>query len=90
MLLFSLMATAQKRLVKGYVRDSITGVPIVNAIITNESTKKMITPDQNGFFSISASRGDLIFINAFNYNFDTVKAISNLADTLQISFDSGK
>ncbi len=85
MLLFSLMATAQKRLVKGYVRDSITGVPIVNAIITNESTKKMITPDQNGFFSISASRGDLIFINAFNYNFDTVKAISNLADTLQIS-----
>ncbi len=75
---------AQKRLVNGYVHDSITGVPIVNAIITNESTKQMITPDQNGFFSIQAERGDLIFINAFNYEFDTVKATYGLPDTLHI------
>ena len=77
-------AIAQKRLINGYVRDSITGVPIVNAIITNESTKKMITPDQNGFFSILATRGDLIFINAFNYDFDTLKATYGLPDTLHI------
>ncbi len=83
-ILFSLNAMAQKRLVKGYVHDSITGVPIVNAIISNETTKKMITPDQNGFFSILASRGDLIFIDAFNYNFDTVKTTYGLPDTLHI------
>ena len=81
----SLSALAQKRLIKGYVRDSITGVPIVNAIITNESTRKMITPDQNGFFSITASRGDMIFINAFNYNFDTLYNTSRLPDTVLIS-----
>lgn len=75
---------AQKRLVQGYVRDSITGVPIINAIISNETTKKMITPDQNGFFSIAASRGDLIFIDAFNYNFDTVKTNYGMPDTLRI------
>ena len=85
LLLFFTAATAQKRLVRGYVRDSITGVPIVNAIITNEATKKMITPDGNGFFSITASRGDLIFINAFNYDFDTIKAVSSLPDTLHIT-----
>ncbi len=83
-LMNALSAMAQKRLVNGYVHDSITGVPIVNAIITNESTKKMITPDQNGFFSILATRGDLIFINAFNYDFDTVKATYGLPDTLHI------
>ena len=82
--LFSAMATAQKRLIKGYVRDSITGVPIVNAIISNEMSKKMVTPDQNGFFSISASRGDQIIINAFNYNFDTLRATSRLEDTVHI------
>ena len=71
-------------MIKGFVRDSITGVPIVNAIISNEATKKMVTPDQNGFFSISASRGDQVLINAFNYNFDTIQATSQLADTIRI------
>ena len=72
-------------MIKGYVRDSITGVPIVNAIISNENSKKMITPDQNGFFSITASRGDYIIINAFNYNYDTLKAVASLPDTLRIT-----
>ena len=84
LLLISISTTAQRRLIKGYVRDSITGVPIVNAIISNETSKKLITPDQNGFFSITASRGDFIIINAFNYNFDTLKAAASLPDTLHI------
>ncbi len=85
LVLFSFSSIAQKRLIKGYVRDSITGVPIVNAIISNENTRKLITPDQNGFFSITASRGDYIIINAFNYTFDTLKATANLPDTLRIA-----
>lgn len=84
-LLITLAASAQKKQIKGFVRDSITGVPIVNAIITNQNTKKMITPDQNGFFSITASRGDFISINAFNYNFDTIKAENNQPDTLSVT-----
>ncbi len=84
LLLLSLTTMAQRRLIKGYVRDSITGVPIVNAIISNEGSRKMVTPDQNGFFSITASRGDFIIINAFNYNFDTLKATASVPDTLHI------
>ncbi len=72
---------AQKRIVQGFVRDSITGVPILNAIISNETTHKMVTPDQNGFFKIPASRNDLVFVNAFNYRFDTLRAIWQLPDT---------
>ena len=85
LLLASGSAIAQKRLIKGYVRDSITGVPITNAIISNESTKKLVTPDANGFFSITASRNDQILINAFNYNFDTIRAGNRTPDTLYIS-----
>ncbi len=83
--ILSTMLFAQKRLIKGYVKDSITGVPITNAIISNEATKKLVTPDVDGFFSITASRGDQILINAFNYNFDTVQTSNRTPDTLFIS-----
>lgn len=85
LVIFSTGLFAQKRLVKGYVRDSITGVPITNAIISNEVTKKIVTPDANGYFSLTASRGDQIIINAFNYNFDTIRATSRTPDTLYIT-----
>jgi hypothetical protein len=74
-----------KRQINGFVRDSITGVPIVNAIISNESSKKMTMPNQEGFFSITAAPNDIIFINAFNYNYDTLIANNNLPDTLEIA-----
>lgn len=77
-------AQAQKRLLQGYVHDSATGVPVINAIISNETTKKMVTPDQNGFFSITVSQGDMVFINAFNYVFDTLRATTLMPDTLHV------
>ena len=73
-----------KRQLKGFVRDSITGIPITNTIISNETTHKMTTPDGKGFFSITALPGDVIFINAFNYSFDTLIAGNRTPDTLQI------
>ncbi len=77
-------AQRSKRQIKGYVRDSITGIPVVNAIISNETTHKMVTPGADGFFSITATQGDMIFINAFNYNFDTVHATARTPDTVRI------
>src|SRR4051794_32772034 len=74
-----------RRQVNGYVRDSITGVPIANAIISNETTHQMTTPNQKGFFNITAAPNDVIFINAFNYSYDTLIANNNLPDTLQIA-----
>lgn len=76
---------AIRRKIMGYVLDSITGTPIVNAIISNETTHKITTPDQKGFFSITAAPDDVIFINAFNYNYDTLIATSHLPDTLQVA-----
>src|SRR3954451_9822423 len=74
-----------KRQINGYVRDSITGVPIINAIISNETAHKITTPNPQGFFSITAAPNDVIFINAFNYNYDTLIASNNQPDTLQIA-----
>lgn len=74
-----------RRQINGYVRDSITGVPIMNAIISNETMHKMTTPNQKGFFSITAAPDDVIFINAFNYNYDTLIANYRLPDTIQVA-----
>ena len=74
-----------KRQINGYVRDSITGVPIANAIISNETSHQKTTPNQNGFFKITAAPNDVIFINAFNYNYDTLIATNNLPDTLEVA-----
>ncbi len=57
----------------------------MNAIISNETAHKITTPNQQGFFSITAAPHDVIFINAFNYNYDTLIATNNLPDTLQIA-----
>jgi hypothetical protein len=74
-----------KRQITGYVRDSVTGVPLINAVITNETSKKTVTPNQKGFFKITAAPNDVIFINAFNYSFDTLIATNNLPDTLHLT-----
>jgi hypothetical protein len=74
-----------RRQINGLVRDSITGIPIVNAIISNETTHKMVTPNQSGLFTITAAPNDVIFINAFNYNYDTLIATNLLPDTVQIA-----
>ena len=73
-----------RRQISGFVRDSITGVPIVNAIISNETAHKITTPNQQGFFNITVAPNDVIFINAFNYNYDTLIANNSLPDTLHI------
>ena len=73
-----------RRQITGYVRDSITGIPIVNAIISNETTHKTVTPNQQGIFNITVAPDDVLFIDAFNYNYDTLIASNLLPDTLRI------
>lgn len=76
---------AIRRQITGYVRDSITGIPISNAIVSNETTHKTVTPDQKGFFSITVAPNDVLFIDAFNYNYDTLIASNLLPDTMRIN-----
>lgn len=75
---------AQKKLVKGYIYDSATHAPMTNAIITNENTHRVVFTNSEGFFSITASRNDIIFFDAFNFKFDTLIVTRTMPDTLAI------
>ncbi|MGN6616894.1 MAG: hypothetical protein ACTHJ5_06915 [Ilyomonas sp.] len=82
---FSLTSSAQKRMIRGYVLDSSTRVPMTNAIITNENTHQLVFTDQNGFFQIIVSRNDMLSFDAFNYKFDTLIVNRILPDTVFIT-----
>lgn len=79
-----LSAQAQKRMIRGYVRDSATHAPISNARVANENTRKVAFADSKGFFSLSASFDNLLLFNAPGYRFDTVLYNRPLPDTLII------
>ena len=82
MLVFFSGVSAQKKLVKGLIYDSVTKTPLTNAVITNPNTGDVSFTNHLGFFTITASRADMIFLNAFNYQFDTIKVDYDMPDTL--------
>ncbi len=75
---------AQKKMIRGYVRDSATNAPVINARVANENSRKVAFTDNNGFFSLSVSFDNLILFNAPGYRFDTVLYNRPLPDTLII------
>lgn len=79
-----LPANAQKRMIRGYVRDSATHAPISNARVANENSRKVAFADNNGFFSLSVSFENLLLFNAPGYRFDTILYNRPLPDTVII------
>src|SRR4028119_1022333 len=70
--------------VMGYLRDSITHYPIHNGTITNWNTNQKQLTTEKGFFRIQARPGDLIYIQAPSYHYDTLRAHVLLNDTISI------
>ncbi len=64
-----LQVNAQKRMMVGYVLDSITYGPVTNARITNTNTNKNTTSGSKGIFTLAASPDDLLFFTADGYHF---------------------
>lgn len=79
-----MQAFSQKKLIHGFVADSSTQLPVYNAAVSNEITKKTASTNEKGFFTITVSVGDLLFISAANYHFDTLKCLPPLRDTVFI------
>ena len=79
-----MLACAQKKMIKGYLKDSAMHTPLVNATITNENSRKIVNTDNTGFFSISTAKGDMLFFEATGYHFDTLHFESPIADTITI------
>jgi TonB-linked SusC/RagA family outer membrane protein len=63
LVLISVLATAQTRLISGQVKDE-QGEPIPFATVTIKGTKQGVTTDANGNFRISVKPGDVLVFSA--------------------------
>ncbi|RFM29473.1 hypothetical protein [Deminuibacter soli] len=84
LLLAVLPVLAQKRIVHGFVKDSMNHEPVKTAVVTNENTRKSVSVGTDGSFTILVNFGDLLFFDANGYRFDTVHCNRILPDTLHV------
>jgi len=84
--IFSVAAStsAQRRVVNGFLRDSVTLFPIANGTITNTGINKTVKTDDKGFFKIEAAPNDFIYASAKSYHFDTLKYSFIFTDTITL------
>jgi hypothetical protein len=52
---------------KGIITDAETGKALFPVIITNNVTQQTVSTDEQGFYSMGASRGDLIYLTFQGY-----------------------
>lgn len=89
LLLFSLFfssffATAQQRMLSGYLKDSITQLPIAGGTLSNPATKNKVQTDANGFFRLPVRPNDLLYALAPHYNYDTLRYSFLFRDTVTV------
>ncbi len=65
-------AQSNKPTVWGYLRDSITGQPIVLASVTNLNKAKTVMTRSTGLFRIDLNPNEILSFAAVGYYFDTV------------------
>lgn len=74
----------QSRVVNGFLRDSVTLLPIPSGTITNSTINKTVKSDDKGFFRLEASPNDFLYASAKSYHFDTLKYSLMYTDTITI------
>lgn len=90
LLLAGYTAQAQSKVRVGFVKDSSTQQPLANVLVTNEFTHQLTHTDDKGMFRIEATRGgagfdgDIIFFDAQDYHFDTLRYSIMTADTVTL------
>jgi hypothetical protein len=83
-LLIALTTSAQTRILNGYLKDSITLLPIANGTVMNESSKTSIVSDRRGFFRLPVKPNDFIYAYGKSYNYDTLSYSYLTQDTVTI------
>lgn len=84
-LFLSVSAIGQKKkIVFGYLRDSVTNMPIILASVKNINTNTTTMTGNNGKFSIAVSENQVLSFAAVGYFFDTLQftTLYNGQDTL--------
>lgn len=73
---------AQQRFLQGFIKDSLTQLPIARGTVSNPSKKQKALTDQNGFFRVQVLPGDLLYVSATRYRYDTVRYSVLYQDTV--------
>lgn len=79
MTVLSLSAFAQTNGVRGYVRDSLTQMPLPGVVVVG-STGKVVSTDENGFFEIAEKQAEVRFLG---YKPKTVDLTDNIVILLR-------
>jgi len=74
--------SAQQRILSGYLKDSLTQLPIFLGTLSNSDKKQKATTDANGFFRLPVSPNDLIYAIAPHYRYDTLRYSFLFQDTI--------
>ena len=81
---FATAAFAQQRILSGYLKDSLTHLPIPGGTISNPEQKRKVQTGTDGFFRLPASPGDLLYILAPHYQYDTLRYSWLFQDTITL------
>ena len=84
-ILCSVIVFAQTRTISGKIKDE-TGKPVPFASVTIKGTKKGVTADNNGAFTLDVSSGSVLVISS--QNFETYEAKVGTSPTLEVSLRS--
>ena len=79
-----LIVVGQQRTLSGYLKDSITHLPIAGGTLSNPFIKKKVQTDADGFFRLPVSPNDLLYALASNYKYDTLRYSFLFQDTVTI------
>lgn len=71
-------------MLSGYLKDSLTHLPIAGGTLSNPSIKKKVQTDASGFFRLPVSPNDLLYALAVRYNYDTLRYSMLFQDTVTI------
>ncbi|HEV7332140.1 MAG TPA: hypothetical protein VGN63_13980 [Flavisolibacter sp.] len=77
-------STAQTISLNGYVRDSLTHLPVLGATLSNSTKGQKVSTDGKGFFRIIVSPNDLLYALATGYHYDTLRYSLLFQDTITI------
>lgn len=77
--MMTLCSIAQRKEVKGILKDSVTQSPVGFANITNLNSGKTVITNNNGLFSIEVGIGDMLSFSYIGYHFDTLRYTSDYA-----------
>jgi hypothetical protein len=77
-------SAAQTVALNGYIKDSLTHLPVFGATLSNSTKSQKVTTDGKGFFRIIVSPNDLLYALATGYRYDTLRYSLLFQDTITL------